>query len=400
MTHSIRFLALCLIPASVFAHEQEQHSTVAAQPKLTIEAAASTTWNSQTAADSNGLWRIPGALMGGHALPAQKGGKIDDAAVWGSYHPSQRTTLNAGLAVHNDGSASVEVENLSVDHQFNTPKPLSISAGVIEPEFSPTAHHHPSTDTFADANLVADAFWGRSIHDKGVRIAGKPTPNLEVGAEVWNGDFFPAKSGDGAQDVYIKWQHTHQDWDIAAGGWAMQAQATQRSDERYFDGGHTHATATATLPVDVKFTGDTQMAGSWLSVDAPERHGIRPQLRYEAAQTQSNGQLADTTHTAAYKTDHLGFAITPSIRFRDYQLSYRFEKLSLDNHLSGNGAQVLAEETNLINSANPQRQTWQIAGQVRKNWGWRVAYVKDHTLATADQRVNVGLTWQDKLLER
>lgn len=395
MQLGMRFFALCCIPISVFAHEQE-HDTESSKT-LTIQAAASTTWNSKSAADNNGLWRIPGALMGGHALPAAKGGKIDDATLEAHYQASQRTRFQAAVGIHNDGSTKAELENLSVEHHLNTRKPLSISAGVLEPEFSPSAHHHASTDTFADASLVADAFWGRSIHDKGVRIAGKPKPNLEVGAEVWNGDFFPATSGDGAQDVYVKWQHIHNDWDMAAGAWVMQAQANQRSDERYFDGGHSHATATTSLPVDVKFTGDTQMAGSWFSVNAPERHGIRPQLRYEAAQTQADGQLIDTSHRADYASDHLAFAVTPSIRFRHYQLSYRYEKLSLANHLSGNGAQVLAEEANLITRANPNRHTLQWGWQASKHLGLRVAYIQDHTLAESDQRVSVGLTWQDKL---
>ncbi len=400
MQLGIRFLALCCIPINVYAHEQEQHHSADGSKKLTIQAAVSTTWNSKTAADSNDLWRIPGTLMGGHALPASKGGKIDDAAIWANYQANQRTSLHAAIGTHNDGSTQAELENLSIEHQINIRKPLTISAGVIEPEFSPSAHHHASTDTFADASLVADAFWGRSIHDKGVRITSKLQPNVEVGAEIWNGDFFPAKSGDGAQDLYVKWQHIHNDWHLVAGAWVLQAQANQRSDDRYFDSGHSHATATASLPVDVKFTGDTQMAGSWLSMNAPERYGIRSQLRYEAVQTQSDGQLADTTHSADYDSDHLAFAVTPSINFRNYQLSYRYEKLSLENHLSGNGAQVLAEEANLITNANPKRQTLQVNWQATKSLGLRLAYIQDHTLAESDQRVSIGLTWHDKLYSK
>ena len=137
----------------------------------------------------------------------------------GIYRLNERTQFNAAVGVHNDGSTSLELENLSVDYQPPTRKPVTLSAGMLEPEFSPSAHHHPSTDTFADSTLMADAFWGRSIHDKGVRLTGKPTEHTEIGVEVWNGDFFPAKSGDGAQDVYAKFERTtRKGWAFNGGG--------------------------------------------------------------------------------------------------------------------------------------------------------------------------------------
>ena len=103
-------------------------------------------------------------------------------------------------------------------------------------------------------------------------------------------------------------------------------------------------------------------------------------MRYEAAQTQSSGKLFDATHQAQYDSDHLAYAVTPRVTYGKLQLSYRLEKLSLENKLTGNCAQILAEEANLITDANPKRQTVQANWQISKNVAGRVAYIKDNTL--------------------
>lgn len=398
MRLTLTSISLLVLPLGAFAHgaADNHHADGETASSSEIGAAASITWNSQGAADSNGLWRIPGVMMGGHALPVEKGGAVDDAILWGSHRLGERSKVSAKVGVHNDGTTQLELENLALDYTPATRKPVTVSAGLLEPAFSHAAHHHPSLDTFADSTLLADAFWGRSIHDTGVRVAGKPTDNSEVGVEVWNGDFFPASSGEGARDVYAKLSHAQAGWDIDGGVWAMQADAVKRSDDRYFSTDHSHTPSGVTL-TDVQFTGDTRMAGSWLNLAAPEQHGVKAALRYEAAQSQSSGTLADTTRRAAYDSNHLAYAVTPSLSWRKLQLSYRLEKLSLENKLSGNGAQVLADEANLVNDANPKRQTLQVNWQVSKNVAARVAYIKDDTLPTSDNRVSVGLVWQDTL---
>lgn len=399
MLRTITSFALLASPLAVFAHTDAHKHTPDPATTTEVGAAASITWHSQGAADSDGLWRIPGVMMGGHSLPVEKGGKLDDAILWGSHRLGERTTVSAKAGVHNDGTTAVELENLTLDFQPNTRKPVTLSAGLLEPAFTPSAHHHPSTDTFAESTLLADAFWGRSIHDTGVRVAGNPTANTEVGVEVWNGDFFPASKGEGAQDIYAKFSHEQAGWDLNGGAWAMQATAAKRSDDRYFSTDHSHTPSGVTL-TDVQFSGDTRMAGTWFALSAPEKHGIKAGLRYEAAQAQSSGTLADTTRTASYDSDHLAYAVTPSVEWRKLKLSYRLEKLSLENNLGGNGAQVLADEAKLITDANPKRETVQVNWQINKKMGARVAYTQDNTLAETDDRVSVGLVWQDTLYKK
>lgn len=391
---------LLVTPLSAYAHgSAHDPADDGSGSDSEINAAASITWNSKGAADSDGLWRIPGALMGGHALPADKGGKVDDAILWGSHRLGEHTKVSGSVGVHNDGSAQLELENLALDYTPANRKPVTLSIGKLEPAFSPSAHHHPSLDSFADSTLLADAFWGRSIHDTGVRATGKPTSNSEIGIEVWNGDFFPATSGEGAQDIYAKLRHEQAGWDIGGGVWAMQAKAAKRSDDRYFSSDHTHTPSGVTL-TDVKFSGDTRMAGAWFNLAAPEKHGFQAALRYEAAQGKSSGALADTTRRADYDSNHLAYAITPSLAWRNLQLSYRLEKLSLENKLTGNGAQVLADEANLVTDANPKRQTLQLNWRINRNVAARAAYIKDNTLPTTDDRISIGVVWQETLYRK
>lgn len=386
-------ISLLVLPLGVFAHGSA-HDETDSGATTEIGAAASVTWNSSGSADSDGLWRIPGVMMGGHALPVAKGSKLDDAILWGSHRLGEKTKINVKAGIHNDGSTQVELENLFLDYTPFTSGKLIASAGLLEPSFSPSAHHHPSMDKFADRTLLADTFWGGSIHDTGVRLAGKPTANMEIGVEAWDGDFFPATKGQGAQDLYAKFKHQQAGWNVQGGAWTMQANADKRSDDRYFSSDHTHLGSGVTL-TDVQFTGKTHMTGVWLAASTPEKHGFKGGLSYEALQAQASGKLASTTRQANYDSDHLAFAVTPSVSYRNLQLSYRLEKLSLDNKLSGNGAQVLANEANLITSENPKRQTLQLNWQINKNIAARAAYIKDNTLPIEDDRVNVGLVWQD-----
>lgn len=137
------------------------------------------------------------------------------------------------------------------------------------------------------------------------------------------------------------------------------------------------------------------MGGAWLALHSPENHPIQAGLHYEAVLSKADGKLDDGNRHADYVADHLGYAITPSIAWRNLKLSYRLEELSLENKLKGDGAFLVARAANLLNERNPKRQTVQLNWQVNKKIGVRVAYTQDDTLPKGNDRVSVGLVWQD-----
>lgn len=386
------FLSL-LWPTGVLAHAGEAHDRTELKPQLQIGTMFSMSAYSATAADANGLWRIPGLLMGGDALPNEQGTQVDDAQVWARYQWLPTTAVQASVGTH-AGHAELSIENLYLDYQPANFAQLELSAGLMDASFSPNASSHHLIET----SLLAEAFWGGSIHDLAVSAVWQVTSKLRWGLELREGDFFPATQGEGAQLVFAQTEQEWQQLKLKAGIWGMQAQAVQRSDERY-QAGHSHGTNSFT-PADVRFSGDSELVGIWLASSLPLSTALQAGLDYELVQAKADGDLSESNYQAAYQAKHLGYAFTPSLQAGAWNLSYRFEKLSLDNRLSGSGAAVLAQEANLLNSEQAQRQTLQLAWQTNKNLGWRLAYTQDETLPKTDERFSVGLVWQQSLYER
>ena len=394
-------LMICLFtwPLTLLAHGKKPHE---GEAKFEIWSAASVSWYSQGAVDNNEYWRIPGVMMGGDALPVKEGFALDDAILGSHYRLTEKTKVTAKLAVHADDSnhSQLNLENLFFSYQFN--KQLGVSLGQMEANFSPTASYHASLQNMAEAPLVADAFWGRSFHDVGVQVAWQPIPSLTLGLEAWDGQSFPATSGKdgGSQDVYLKWSQPWKNWQFQAGLWGMRAEAFQRGGDRY-SSGHSHGSDFSPLPDDIRFSGDTMMNGVWLSLMTPVWSQWQFQLSAEMVKcllnSQSDGNLIDTTRQADYETDHSGYYVMPTLVWGDHQLSYRYEQLLLKNTLKGAAAQILAEQANLINEQDPVRQTVQWRWQISEDFAWRMAYTQDESLPEMTERYSVGLVFNRSL---
>ena len=330
-------------------------------------------------------------------MPVEQGAQLDDASLWARYQWLPNSAVHASIGSHS-GHSELALESLYLDYRPASVPTVEVSAGLMDASFSPNASSHPSGRDFAETSLLAAAFWGGSIHDLALTTTWQAHPQLKLGLELRDGDFFPASKGEGAQVLFVE---TNQQWhqlQLNAGAWGLQAKAGQRADERY-QAGHTHGTSSFTPP-DIRFTGDSQLAGIWLGASLPLTASLVASLDYEAVRAKSDGQLTEANYAAAYQAEHLGYAFTPSLKSGDFSLSYRFEKLSLDNRLSGAGATVLATEGNLINPEHPQRQVLQLDWQANKSLRWRAAYTKDETLPQADDRFSVGIVWQEVLYQQ
>lgn len=385
-------------PAWLLAHTNKIHSSdeALANSKLQIGLLFSASAYSSEAQDAQGLWRIPGLLMGGDALPNQQGAQLDAASLWARYQWQEQSALHAAIGTH-AGHTDLSLENLYLDYQPANLEQISTAVGLMDASFSPSASSHPSARKFAETSLLADALWGGSIHDLALRLDWQVHPKLKFGLELRDGDFFPASKGEGAQVLFAQTEQTWQSLSFKAGVWGLKATAVQRGNDRY-QAGHSHST-TGFTPPDVRFTGDSDLAGIWLTSTAAIHAKWQAGFDYEAVQAKSMGQLTENNYQAAYQADHLAYTLTPSLQYGAWNLSYRFEKLSLDNHLQGSGAVVLAQDANLMNSAQPQRQTLQLAWQANKNLHWRAAYTQDDTVANQDKRFSVGLVWEQSVYQ-
>ncbi len=394
----ITLVSLLLLPPLVFAHGDGGHGE-AASATLEVGGAVALSHYSAGVTDPDGLWRIPGLLMGGEAFPVEKGTRLDAASLWGRYALGGQANLHAAVGAHTHGSeTSLALESLYFDYQWQREQPVYMALGLMDAAFSPQASTHTSSREFAENALLADAFWGGSIHDKAVRLEWQAAADVKAGMEIREGDFFPASRDGSAKDVYVEMGRTWAGWQAKGGVWGMRTEAHNRADTRY-QAGHSHGTS-STVPADVRFTGKSKLLGAWLDLAAPAGHGLEPSLQYEWVNAQEDGKLFDTTHLANYVADHLGYALTPAVRYGKAHLSYRFERLSLENRLAGAGAQVLAEDANLLTRDHPTKQTLQLGLDAGKSLTLRAAYTFDQTLAEDDQRFSVGMVWQGALYRK
>ncbi len=404
----MRFVTLlALLPLSVNAAStldpsthQHDHS-VEEDSNISIGAMASVSVFSKGAVENEQLWRIPGALMGGHATPVGKGARVDHAALWGQYKISPKWDIQAELAAHDEGTGELSPELQHLQFNFKPHHKVLMSVGRMSSESTPSLSHHQGSVAFNEATLMADTLFGRHVHDAGVRINTQPKQYLDIGIEAWNGDFFPASEGEGAQDIYVKINKDWHDWNIKAGAWAMQSQAVSRGDDRYNNSGHSHTTATSTTPVDVLFTGDTKLNGVWADIGRRNAKGLTVGMQYEAAVSKSTGSLADSTRKAGYSNQYSSYAITPYLDYKKIQVSYRTEQLDLNNTVTGSGADIIATESNLKNSRSPKRDTVQASWRLTPSLSTSVAYTRDKTLTEkAESRMSVALQWHDVLYKR
>jgi len=399
MARPILILATSLFPLAAHAHgDLHDAPTNTPQPRFEINAAASLSYFSEGAAADDGYWRIKGALMGGHALPVAQGAGLDDALIFGRYRFNQNWQVRAKIASHNEGdhSYNLSLDNLSLQRSQLFEQDLSFEFGLMDAAFSPSASTHASHARFAERALLADVFWGGSIHDTGLRLTWQPRPNWRVGSELWSGDFFPATQGDGAASLFVQTEQHWGDWTLKAGAWGLKSAAEQRSDERY-SAGHSHSNiATEDLP-DVRFTGDSTLSGAWLALDFPAWQQLQPSLRYEWAQTGSSGELfnLDAAQKADYENHYKGMLLEPAVQLGQHEFSYRYERLALANTLSGTAATAIATDAYLTNAHTPERHTVQWAWQFNPKLATRLAYTHDQTQADAEQRWMLGVVWRD-----
>ncbi|PLA74141.1 hypothetical protein CYQ88_07835 [Hydrogenovibrio sp. SC-1] len=366
-----------------------------------IWGAASLTGYSNSVVAKNEYWRIPGLLMGGEALPISSGVQLDDAYLGGFTRLSDQASVSAKLGIHGGGDGHAATPALmQLQYAYQLPQyDLTLDAGLLEAQFSPIATHHASFALFSEAALMADAFWGRGYHDKGARLKWQPSSHWKFGLEYWNGEAFPATSGEkgGARDVFVQYQVTLQDWWLHAGSYVHQSKAFQRGDARYTTG-HTHGTVFSPLPDDVRFSGDSDLIGLSLGMRTPSFSGMRVKVDYEVASLKAKGSVFDSTRSMDYEANHLGHYLTSSVEYDQHQLSYRYERISLENTLTGTSATILGDSANLVSSDSPIRQTIQWHWQVSDGFAWRVAMTQDQSLPEKSQRYSVGLVWKETFL--
>ena len=323
---------------------------------LTLAAGLAATYRSDIA-ETNRLWQIPGRLMGGEAETSESGFALDEASLAADFSHSSGVIARAELAAHHGSTVDLEQGWAGYRGGWGEQDRRSwqVAAGRIKAAFSPQMARHASEREFSENRLLDDAFYGGHYQDDGLQ-AVVAIDAWTAGVELWGGEHYPSTSGSGggAQDLFAYWSGQRGDWLWRLGGWAYHARADDRQDDR-LESGHSHSgNILQTNDNPVLFDGDERHLGLHADLSFVMSSGLSWHLAAEFIQAAVDGDLRDTTRTAILDGDYRGFWVQPAVSWDGgrQHLAFRYERLALDNHLSGSAATILAESSGLQNSGN------------------------------------------------
>lgn len=397
-TMQLKLIPLVMAPALAFGHAGEIH-TRAAEPAvagLSVDAGISTTYRTGTVVPEAGVWQIPGILMGADAYGADEAFNLDGANIHLKWHGVQRAHASIDIGSHHDGE--VELEEALAGYRLADRGRVVLEAGRMKARFSPENRSHAYARPFSENNLVYDAFYGAHYLDDGARVRMTPLAGLELGLEAWRGGHYPATDGTGgmAQDAYAHWYGGAGPWTLGVGAWVMLADASERPDDRLV-GGHSH-TISADQNTDLTFSGNQDSAGARLSLlwQGPATWSLG--LTGEVITVDAEGELRDTLRQARLDGDYLGWWLQPELRWQQHALAVRYAQLVLDNHLSGAGGPVLAEDAGLLqNGTDPDWLGVSYRYQLQDGFGVRAEWTRNRSTGEAEDYLGFGVYWAHQL---
>ena len=386
---SIKFICL-FSTAAVYAHvETDRVSFVAANIHLRFA--------NKGSVENNQPWLIPGTLMGGEALPVEKGLDIQDMQLHGVWFRNNNDSYNIETRLSSHHEGVVVVENFLVNTFLS--ESITLSVGKMDASFSPNVSWHAYNDNFSEASLNAQVLFGGHFADTGLR-ADKKFNNFNVGVEIWNGDAWPAGSGKNgneyAGDIYVYHKKEMANTTIKTGLWTYYGEAEQRNDARYAVG-HSHGNVSSNS-ADFFFSGREKLSGAYVNLQWLFAENKILGLNSEFIQRQSEGEVNDITRLAGLNSKHTGYI--SSIFFKQNTMTYalRHEAMSFDNEVSGAAAEFLATDAGLVNDDfEPSRTHFSISKQMDA-FTLRAEAVQDKSIQEDGiSRFTASLIWQDRL---
>lgn len=377
--------------ACVNAHTEHNKNVT-----TSIHAYSSMTYRSDAVVGPGESYLIPGALMGGEALPGEKGLNFDEAILEGTLNTEHHYFVSAKLSAHS--SDSIELENLWLtvpDIEYLAS--ITLEAGKINSEVSNVANWHASQSVFSESSLLGDVYFGRHFNDTGLRVT-RTMGVLSLGAELFDGDNWPASSGEGSAAAYAYTNFSLMGTFTKLGVWHMQSRANNRTDTRY-NGSHSHGGNVVSSPsTEYFFTGDTNTSGVATEISYAFTRG---RLYFEAEWiiAESEGEIANTTQSSLYENRYEGYRVMLGMNYANHFVHLQYEEIALQNDLLSPVTSVFAESANLVNNGfEPYRAIASWSYQLNPDVRVRVEGVSEKTVSDEElTKVNLGIVWQKSL---
>ncbi|VUD64957.1 hypothetical protein TDB9533_03443 [Thalassocella blandensis] len=384
----------CLVLGSQHAFAHTEHNQ---NIRTELHAYSSFTYRSDAVVEPGQSYQIPGALLGGEAVPAEKGFNFDEALLEGTLNTAHHYYISGKLSAHN--SDSIELENLwltvpNIEYLAS----ITLEVGKINSEVSPSANWHASQHPLSESSLLGDIYFGRHFNDMGLRLT-RTIGFVHLGAEVFDGDNWPATSGEGSASAFLQLDFSWRDTMAKLRGWHMQSQANNRTDTRY-TGSHSHGGNVVSSPsTEYFFTGNVDTSGVMAELSYGFTRG-RVYLESEWIVAESEGDIANSTQRSFYENRYEGYRVLLGLNYAQHFLTMQYEEIALQNDLLSAVTSVFAEGANLVNNGfEPSRAVVSWSYQLNPDVRVRLEGVSEKTLSEEEiTKVNVGLTWQRSLL--
>lgn len=389
------FLAVTLLLASPHA---AGHNNAGLTLGTAMDAALVANYRNDEPVEAGEAWSIPGAMLGGEAIPAEQGASVDELMFTLSHVDENGVYALVKLASHHGSEA--ELEHGWVGYQLVSSEgaALQLEVGRMAGKFSPGNQVHADTRLMSDAPLALDVFFGRQYNDEGVRLLWNDQRGLLLGIEAWQGDAFPASPGEdgGAVDLFLQYGQTNSRFSWTLGGWYMDAKADARSDTRY-ESGHSHGAAVV-QDLSYTFTGDSTLYGVNLNLTWALSEHMDFSIGSEWFWQDVEGEIRDETRLAQLDGEINGGWVEPALTYRQHTIGLRYERMTLVNDFTGAAGEALAQEANLDNQGfNPERLSIAYRYQLQPALALRAEWVSDESTPQSDDRFSLGIIWQKTL---
>lgn len=377
------------------------HNEQSILPSTALNVSASTTYRDSSPTEAGEPWLIPGVILGGEALPPQKGFSLDDISLLGHYNINNTYSVSAKISAHGHGNDNnIELENIWLTWDAKILRTHSyLEIGKITTQVSPSASYHASLSEFSESPVISDVFFGRHFNDMGIKLKFSQGI-INAGVELWSGDTFPASGNEGAISAFFSIDPRWEKLQANLSAWTMNADALNRNDDRYGNG-HSHGGINVeSAASSVYFTGDTQMSGAHASLSYTFPW-LKMNLETEFIQSSSDGTLKDDgSQTSLYDSHYEGFRNLVGLEIHNHTLNIQHEELSLDNTFLNAINLIFLNQTGLQNNGfNP--------GKLMVSWQWRFhpdfrfrwEYIQDSTISQDKlNRSAIGFIWHRRFI--
>ena len=325
---------------------------------------------------------MEGFPMGGHNHGPDKGLRLGhaEAMLEGDLNQALKTRFNLGISHSDDEGLEFEWEEVYLQTK-GLDNGLKFTFGRQFTELGyHTAKHNHEWD-FADQPLIIDAIYGAHPTFDGIRMNWvAPTEQfLELGAEIANGNAFPASGGKTAS-LFAKTGgdfNESSSWLLGAGVYRANNVKDRVSE------GHEHEGEEGE---ETQFNGKADIWNinatyKWAPQGNFKAQNLTLQAEYFEKNEKGDWLLVEDAETFDYKGKHSGFYAQAVYQWQpNWRVGYRVEKLTPKNSLFEDGAEVGEEEyehAGLHSDHSPTKQSLMIDYSPRHESRVRLQYNQD-----------------------